>query len=493
MSFGTTKPRGFGFPPLLIAVSALLIGCGSKEEHGTITHEDRSITVSTVVVDSAPATSFYDISGTVKPLYDATLSSKMMGRVVSVNVREGDRVKRGQLLLVIDPRESEAAAAIAAANQRATIAGARSAETAVDLEEKGSRARIKQAEAKLIQAQAGVAFAQSKLDLVVAGPRTQEVNQSRIAVEQAASSLKYAKTELDRTRRLVDQGALARRELDLAQNRFDLAQGQYDLAVQSESIAKEGSRQQEIRAAQEGLAQAKATLTEAQSGLEEAKAASLQVVLRRRAVEQAKAQVRQSSAAVQAAQVTVSYSQVTAPFDGIVTRRFVDPGAMASPGLPLIQVQGGGFRLEAPAPEKLLRVLKLGTRAQVELDASPEPLETVVTEITPQGDEVAHTFMVKFAFAGDTQCQAGQYGRARVAVGREKAVQIPRSATWEKEGLHYVYVVNTQGFARLRIVTLGDASDGLVTVLSGLSSGEKLVTDRVTQVHDGDRILEAGK
>lgn len=475
------------------AVSGILIiGCGAREEHGKLTHEFRSVAVPTHVVNEEPTTLYHDLSGTVKPLYDVTLSSKMMGRVVAVNVREGDKVKCGQLLLVIDPRESEAAAAIASANQRASVVGARSAETAVDLEEKGSHARIKRAEAKLEQARAGVAFAQSKLDLVVAGPRKQEVSQSRIAVEQAASSLQYAKTELERTRRLVDQGALARRELDLAQNRFDLAKGQYDLAVQSESIAQEGSRQQDVRAAQEGLAQAKATLAEALSGLEEAKAASLQVDLRRRAVEQANAQVRQTSVAVQAAQVNVSYSRVVAPFDGVVTRRFVDPGTMAAPGLPLVQVQGGGFRLEAPAPERLLSVLKLGTHTRTKLETNPSPLDTVVAEIAPQGDDQAHTFMVKFAFDPNAKCQAGQYGRALVAVGRQKAIQIPVTATWKKEGLDFVYVVTPEGHARLRIVTLGATTEGRAVVLSGLNPGERLVSEQVAEVRDGDKIEGLG-
>ena len=69
---------------------------------------------------------------------------------------------------------------------------------------------------------------------------------------------------------------------------------------------------------------------------------------------------------------------------------------------------------------------------------------------------------------------AGMFGRARIATGAEKALLVPESAVTEREGLHYMTVVDAKGAPHLRLVTVGEARDGRVQVLSGLNAGEKI-------------------
>ena len=56
-----------------------------------------------------------------------------------------------------------------------------------------------------------------------------------------------------------------------------------------------------------------------------------------------------------------------APFAGVVAKRYADPGTMAGPGAPLLLVEGGSLRLEASAPESVLKRLKLGQTLPVTL------------------------------------------------------------------------------------------------------------------------------
>lgn len=411
-----------------------------------------------------------------------------MGRVTAVMVREGDRVRKGQLLMTIDARELNAAVASARANLNATRVGVGSAKTAVDIEEKTSRARIEQAEARLALAKSLLVAAQVNLDLVKAGPRSQEVTQSHIAVVQAESSLKFAKTELDRTRSLVEEGALARRELDVAQNRYDLAKGNYDAAVQSESIAREGSRSQQIRSATEAVSQGKAGVQQAESGLKQATAAALQVQLRRKDVEVANAQVQQAEAAANSSQVHLSYSKLYAPFDGVVVSRLVDPGTMATPGAPLISIQGGGLFFVADVPDSLLSYLAVGTTSEINLGKENFSVRGEVVEVVPQGDVSTHSFKVKFGLESDPNARPGQFGRAEIRVGTRAGLPIPSSATWERDGLSYVYVVDEESIAHLRIVTTASALNGTVTVLSGLKPGERIVESNPSAVHHGAKV-----
>jgi RND family efflux transporter MFP subunit len=471
------------------ACTSLIAGCGPKETPSKPQAAARTVDAQILTVGQSEAAEGTPVTGTVRAQFETTLASKVMGRVEKVYGREGDGVRQGQLLVGIDSRELQAAVNLAGANYQASVVAVDSAKTSATMEERTSQARIAQAESGVRQAQAQLAAAEARRDLAVAGPRTQEVAQTKIAVVQAESNLKLAKIELDRATQLVNVGAIARRDLDVARNRYELAKGQYDAAVQSESIAKEGSRSQEIRAAEEAVSQARASLEQSRSALAQAKASALQIDVSRKTVDVTYAQVKQADAALRSATVGLSYTKVVAPFDGRIVQRLVDPGAMASPGVPLLAIEGGSYRLEAVVPESLISTVRMGDTSPIELDALPgKILQGRVVEIVPQGDAVSHSFIVKFALEAGSAVKSGMFGRARIRSGTVQRMLIPASSTWEREGLHYVYAVNDQGIARLRIVTLGESIGGQVEVLSGLGTGDRIVLAPISDVADGDKV-----
>ena len=467
-----------------------LVGCGRGEQSKRVPAQ-RVVQATTLVAAESEVPLIYEAPGSIAARLNSTLSPKIMGRVLSVKAREGEFVKQGQVLITLDTRELRAASRMASESYTAAVVGEGSAKTGVVIEQKTSQARIAQADSQVAQAKAALAAAIARRDLAIAGPRTQELNQARIAVSQAQSNLKLAQIELDRTRKLVDEGALARRELDIAQNRFDLAKGQYDAALQSESIAREGTRSQELRAAQEAVAQAQAADRQAQQAASQARAAALQVQLRKKDVEVASSQVRQAAAAVESASATLAQGTIVAPFDGRISKRMIDPGAMAQPGMPMMVIQGGEFIFEAPIPERFLKSITLGTIVPVVVDALPgQRLLGEVIEIVPQALEASHSFNVKFTLGGNQAVKSGQFGRVNIRTGSAKGIVIPLASTWNREGLNYVYAVNAKGIARLRIVTLGEMVDGGIIVISGLSPGDRFVSSNTEQVQDGMTIEE---
>ncbi|MCC7229426.1 MAG: efflux RND transporter periplasmic adaptor subunit [Fimbriimonadaceae bacterium] len=469
--------------------AVILLGCSPQEKTSQATASVATVKADTEIVRIAPAAKYYQATGTIRPLLNATLSSKVMARVLSIEPREGDRVRAGQIIVRLDSRELDSSVNMAKANLTSANVGVGSARTAASMESKTSLARIAQAEAQVTQAKGALSAARARLDLAKAGPRTQERSQAKLAVIQAASNMKLAATELERTRKLVDQGALAHRQLDIAQNQFDQAKAQYETAVEAEAIAIEGTRSEDLRAAQESVVQAEASVRQAEAGVRSAKAASMLIKVRQEEIRSAQAQVSQSAAALQSARITADYATVVAPFDGVVVRRFVDPGSMATPGLPLVTIEGGGLRLEAVVPETVLSTVKLGQSVPVAIDAlGAQVVSGRVVEIVPQGDASTHSFLVRLALMGNVRMKSGMFGRADIVVGRQPTILIPASATWEVEGLHYVYVVNSEGIARLRIVALGKRSGDRIEALSGLTDGEKVVVGNLDSVRDGVRI-----
>jgi len=173
----------------------------------------------------------------------------------------------------------------------------------------------------------------------------------------------------------------------------------------------------------------------------------------------------------------MSYTRLVAPFAGVVTARMADPGTMASPGVPLLQVdRAGALQLQASVDESAIGAIHKGMKVQVTVDGgSSANLAGTVAEIVPVADPSSHSFLVKIDLPSSIQLRAGMYGTAMFSNGTKQAILIPRSAVVSRGSLSCAYVLDSQGIAQLRYLTLGAPQGDLVEVLSGVSAGEKLV------------------
>lgn len=212
----------------------------------------------------------------------------------------------------------------------------------------------------------------------------------------------------------------------------------------------------------------------------------------------ARAGQAQARAALAEAQTALGYTRVLAPFDGVVTEKRVDPGALAAPGTPLFTLERSGrYRLEASVDESSLRYVSERQRVPVLLDAvGPEPVTGTVTQIVPAADPVSRTFVVKIDLPTASVIRSGLFGRARFSRGNRETLMVPANSVVDRGQMRVVYVVGQDRTATLRVVTIGDPNDGRVEVLSGLTAGERLVaapgaTDfggRQIEVSDGTQV-----
>jgi RND family efflux transporter MFP subunit len=164
---------------------------------------------------------------------------------------------------------------------------------------------------------------------------------------------------------------------------------------------------------------------------------------------------------------------------------------MASPGAPLLNIEGGRLRLEAVVPESALHAVHSGATAPVRFDAlAGRMLAGRVVEVAPQGDASSHTFLVKLELAAGSGARKGMFGRARFVIGERQRLMAPRQAIVEREGMSYVSVVDDAGLARLRIVTTGEPEGDRVPILSGLTAGETIVAQDAAGIADGARVRE---
>jgi RND family efflux transporter MFP subunit len=193
----------------------------------------------------------------------------------------------------------------------------------------------------------------------------------------------------------------------------------------------------------------------------------------------------QAEAGVVQASTAMGFTRVRAPFDGVVISKVAEPGAMAAPGVPLLVVEDPSrFRLEVQVDESKLSAVKMGESVRVAVDSVGDRiLEGKVTQIVPAADPASRTITVKIDLPASSQIRSGLFGRAYFSRGEREAIQVPRSAILSRGQLQAVYVVGTDRLAGLRFVTLGKALGDQVEVLSGLQSGDRIVTQ------PGDREL----
>ncbi|MEO6486622.1 MAG: efflux RND transporter periplasmic adaptor subunit [Thermoanaerobaculia bacterium] len=182
------------------------------------------------------------------------------------------------------------------------------------------------------------------------------------------------------------------------------------------------------------------------------------------------------------AQAFLDYSYVRSPIEGVITRRFVDPGAQAAPGMTLVTVEDArSFRVEATVPEGIR--VRPGDPVTVEIDGTG--IDARVANVQPGVDPTSRSALVKIALGMTTlPLRSGAYARVLLPTGTRMALTIPPSAIVRHGQLVSVFVVGNDGVARMRLITLGENNE----VLSGLEPGERIVTEP-SKVTDGTKIV----
>ncbi len=219
--------------------------------------------------------------------------------------------------------------------------------------------------------------------------------------------------------------------------------------------------------------------------------------------------IRRISARVREAKNQMSYVRIKAPMDGWISARDVDPGTYVNPGIPLISLdgKGSGFWFEADIDETLQSRLKPGTMVTVSIPAAGLDLEAPVVHLQPSSRPSTHTFTV-LADLDSAELKSGTYGRLFLETGVSPAIVLPRAVVINRGGINGVYVVDGSGMVKWRLVKTGKKwrkagssylpvfsdisirrpAQIFVTVLSGLSQGDRVVSSNLSAVREGNHL-----
>lgn len=179
-------------------------------------------------------------------------------------------------------------------------------------------------------------------------------------------------------------------------------------------------------------------------------------------------------ASVRDAEVQLGYGEIRAPFPGVIARRPANSGDLASPGQPLLEIEGTGeFEVEAGIPNSLASGLRVG--AAFACEAGGTRFTTTLKEISSAADPGTRSVGVKLAVPAGTAVRSGQFVRIQVPGPAVRTVLVASEAVSLHGQMERVFVAGEGNRAVLRLVKTGATRDGRVEILAGLSANERVV------------------
>jgi membrane fusion protein (multidrug efflux system) len=206
----------------------------------------------------------------------------------------------------------------------------------------------------------------------------------------------------------------------------------------------------------------------------------------------ARAGVAAAEALVDLARVNVDRTRIRAPFDGALGARDVSPGDWVDSDVALVQIDAvDRLQLQFSLPGKAIALAQPGLKVSVQVAAYPdEDFGGAVYFISPALDTESRRLGLKaWVPNSDGRLRPGMFARVKLETERaEQALLIPESAIANDASGSYVWRVTAESLAERAAVELGTRREGQVVIVSGLASGDTIVTSGTHKVYEGGGI-----
>src|SRR5687768_4444948 len=318
----------------------------------------------------------------------------------------------------------------------------KSGQTIVRLDDVDSKLRVQQAQAQLEQTRAALRQAEEKVGLRAGQTfdpnRVPEVSNARVAMNLAEKNLRRAE-------KLIESGDISRSDFDDQKARYDQLREMYESA----------------------LSQARQNYA---------------------AVATARANVANAESALNLAQRTLSYANVFSPIDGYVAERVADLGEYVAPSNKVATVvRINPLRVRIDIPEQAIPSVAVGQSVSVTTSAWPDRnFSGRVARISPNVTPTSRTMTIEAEIDNSSAVlKPGQFATIRILQERAApAVLVPVRAVRTEAGVSRVFVMK-DGYARERIVQIGQTEGDLIEIRSGISADELVATSNLEMLSEG--------
>ncbi len=204
----------------------------------------------------------------------------------------------------------------------------------------------------------------------------------------------------------------------------------------------------------------------------------------------ANAQVDVAVAQVNQARAMVARLDVRAPADGLVLTRTVEPGQVVSSGSGVLFriAMKGEMEMRLALNEGDIAGIKVGDRASVVPVGTTKAVMGTVWQLSPVVDPQTRQGQVRILLPYDSALRPGAFAQATVTISSVPGVLLPESAVQSDAKGNFVYIVDGQDKAVRRPVVTGTVSDAGVSVIQGLTGGERVIATAGGFLSTGDKV-----
>ena len=276
-----------------------------------------------------------------------SISARITGHVIKLNVRDNQYVNAGDVLVEIDPADYQLAHDRAQADFADAQAAAIAAGVNVPITDVNTTSQVSASEADVKSARAGIQVAE------------QQLQAAKAQLAEAQANDVKAQNDLGRYKQLIDKQEISQQQYDQA-----------TAAARASTATVEAARAN-VDAAQQQVTQARGKLVQAEANYRYANTAPKQMQITRARAQSAVAQEQRKKADLDQAQLNLQYTKIVAPVNGIVSDRTVEVGQNVAPGQELMKVINlDDIWITANFKETQLREMRAGQPVTIEVDAN---------------------------------------------------------------------------------------------------------------------------
>lgn len=420
---------------LTLLLLATLTACG-KNSPSTVDEPTTSansahggrevITVSATTATAKQVPRFLQVNGSFTAFESSDIAPAVSGTVVATPVDVGDYVNKGDVIARLDARDATLKLQQAQSNQQQAAASVRQAEARIGIDN-------------------GSSFNANTVP---------EVQAAKASLESAQAQARLAQLNATRLSGLAEGGYVSRSEFDTARTQAETAQAQVKAAREQYEAAMNVARQN-----RQGVATNEAAL----SG---------------------------SRTQVAMAQKAVNDTVIRAPFSGFINDRPVAVGEYVTPTNKIASIaQIHPIKLTLQVPESEAGRVRVGMNIIAMVAAYPDKeFSGKITAIVPSVDLNSRALGVIVEVANSERLlNPGMFASAKILqpVGQD-VVMVPTSAVIKDASTNSAHVfVIENNVAHVRVVQIGEQSDNLIQITSGLNGNEAVINSNVDKLYDG--------
>jgi len=478
---------------------------GNEEAHGeagAVKLEEESQKLANVKVETVGYGAMQSrlvATGTVEPNLSGVvkITPRISGKIISIQVNVGDSVHAGQALATLASTElAQAQAAYRQATLQEALArnNLRRQKKLAGLGTFG-RPRIEEARAQAAAAQGEIDIAQSEAAAARADVSEAEsqLRALQAALVQAETQVKVTQSRFNRTDRLLKEQIVSQQEWEQAQADYQHAEAEVNVAhanvaqgqakVQTARARLEAAQAKWDAARKRGQIASQALLRE-ESVYKGGYVTTKEIVEAESAWRQAQVNQRAAEANIRLLGGTPgggNLLSITAPLEGRITERLVTLGETVTPEKALFTILNlRTVWVQANVFEKDIHRISVSQPATIIATAFPnETFRGTVSYISDTVDPKTRTVAVRCVIANpQNKLKPEMFVQTYIIVGRRaRALVVPERAVQTEGDKTFVYVAEGEGRFERCEVQLGEVTDGMHEVISGLKAGDRIVTE----------------